>query len=567
MLSLKKLINLLNKKQKKEAAFLLFLIFIATIIEMLGIGIILPVLTVFFEPDNLNNNDFNTILKYISILGFESIHIALISALLFIHIFKFFYLSYVSWKQSDFVWNFQSNLASRLYRVYLNQKYEFFFNRNSSELLRNTSGETGQLAASVMALLNLINETLVIIGISLLLLIFEPVMATASILIGALAALLYYYIIRNRLVNWGKKRQYHEGQKIKIFQEGIGAIKDIKLIGKEDNIIKSFSYHAYQSTNMSKYNSLLQSIPRLWLELIAVIFLFIFILFVFNEGDSINSLIPILGLFAASAFRLMPSINRILYSLQSLRFANAVVNNIDKELKLDTGGLSKNNKEFYFKDKIELKSINYTYPKSDKLTLIDINFTIKKGQTIGIQGPNGSGKSTLLDILLGLLEPSSGKLLIDNIEINEDLRKWQNMIGYVSQKLYLTDDTLRNNIALGVEYENIDEESINESIKNADLTDLVASFPRGLDTIVGEDGIKLSGGQKQKIVIARALYRKPKILVLDEASSALDFLMERKLIDLITSLKNITIFIVTHRKESLENCDLIVNLDNGKIIK
>jgi ABC-type multidrug transport system fused ATPase/permease subunit len=282
-----------------------------------------------------------------------------------------------------------------------------------------------------------------------------------------------------------------------------------------------------------------------------------------------QDIIPVLGLFVAAAFRLLPSLSRILSALHSLNYSSSVTNMLEKEVKLEVqeGCLKEKIDGSKFQDNIQLDNIKFTYPSSSKETLNKISINIGCMESIGFVGTSGAGKSTIIDIILGLLKPDSGRILVDGADIQNDLRGWQSQIGYVPQSVYLTDDTLRNNVAFGLSDENIDDNAVWHAIKAAQLEELVTGQPKGLKTVVGERGVLLSGGQRQRIGIARALYNSPSILVLDEATSSLDIDTEREIMETINVLHGSkTIIIVAHRLSTVEGCDRIYRLKDGRVI-
>jgi ABC-type bacteriocin/lantibiotic exporter with double-glycine peptidase domain len=287
-----------------------------------------------------------------------------------------------------------------------------------------------------------------------------------------------------------------------------------------------------------------------------------------------EDLIPILSMFLAASFRLIPSINKIMASIQSIKFTKPVVDGIIEEFKIidSKKSIVKNEtlkiSTLNFENNIEIKNLSFQYESTSKFILKNINLNIKKGSAIGFIGSSGSGKSTLIDIILGILTPSEGNIFIDKIDVNENLRLWQNLLGYVPQSIFLSDESIRNNIAFGIEEKLINEEQIQEAIQMADLQDFINSLPKGIETVVGERGVRLSGGQRQRIGIARALYYNPQIIIFDEATSALDASTEDNVMDSINKLKNIkTMIIVAHRLSTLSKCDIIYELSDGTVIK
>ena len=315
----------------------------------------------------------------------------------------------------------------------------------------------------------------------------------------------------------------------------------------------------------------LSQLPRLWIEFIAIFGLCLMMFVVSYNGSDKSTLLPIISIFGAAGFRLIPSFNRILNSLQSYRFGLPVIDTLVRELHQDEHNSpmpSDDGLNFTFKEKIEVSGLTFIYHNTNKKILDNITFSIQIGQTIGIIGPSGSGKSTLIDIILGLLLPSVGSIKVDNLNITNSMRKWQNLIGYVPQSVFLCDDTLRRNIAFGIPDEDIDDVAVKLAIKYAQLDDYVNSLDLGVNTFVGERGIRISGGQRQRIGIARALYHNPPILVLDEATSSLDNDTERGVMDSIVALKGTkTIIIVAHRLTTVNHCNMIFRIEKGKLIQ
>jgi ABC-type multidrug transport system fused ATPase/permease subunit len=310
--------------------------------------------------------------------------------------------------------------------------------------------------------------------------------------------------------------------------------------------------------------------PKIWLEFVAVIALAVLVIAILFQNKDYGTILPTLGLFAVAAFRMIPSAIKILNAVQNIRYNEVSINIIYEDLKLEIPELVLSTSEIIKFKSLEVKLLNFSYPDSSNLVLNNISFKIQKGQSIGIVGKSGSGKSTLVDILLGLLTPTNGEIVINNENINDsklNLRGWQNAIGYVPQSIYLTDDTLRKNIAFGLPNNKIDDNAIIQAVKNAQLDEFIKSLPEGLDTQVGERGVRLSGGQRQRIGIARALYHNPSVLVLDEATSALDNSTEEAVMKCIENLKNKTIIIVAHRLTTVKNCDFIIRLEKGEIIE
>jgi ABC-type multidrug transport system fused ATPase/permease subunit len=457
-----------------------------------------------------------------------------------------------------------------LFAIYLRQPYTFHLQRNSAELVRNVTGEVGIFTSVLNSALLLFSEILVLLGIAVLLLLVEPLGALIVVVVLGVAAWGFHRITRERISRWGVERQLHDGLRIQHLQQGLGGAKDVKLLGRESDFLTQFRTHNTKSARVWKLQSTLQNFPRLMFELLAVTGLAILVLTMLSQGRGMASIIPTLGLFAAAAFRLMPSANRVLGAIQALRYSLPVVNTLDEEMKLISHDplLKKDEEVNSFKSEIHLKNVTYNYPGAASSALDDVTLTVLKGESVGLIGSSGSGKSTLVDVILGLLTPNSGQVEVDGHDIQQNLRRWQDQIGYVPQTIYLTDDTLRRNVAFGLATEQIDDIAVNRAIKAAQLEEFVAALPEGLNTIVGERGVRLSGGQRQRIGVARALYHDPNVLVLDEATSALDGATEFGVMEAIKALQGSkTILIVAHRLSTIEHCDRLYKFEAGKLVE
>jgi ABC-type bacteriocin/lantibiotic exporter with double-glycine peptidase domain len=414
----------------------------------------------------------------------------------------------------------------------------------------------------------IIAESLVILGLVSLLVYFEPVGSLKVFFLFLGIGSLYQWLTKKRIIHWGKLRQEHEALRMKHAQQGIGAIKDVKVSGTESFFINEYERNSDMSLSMHQKNSFIQNVTRLWLEVLAISGLTLLCLGMYFEGQTVSEILPVLGLFAAVSFRLMPSISRIVSSLNLLRFGSSIINTVEKEVEqLQCADDYEHLSALSFNKSIELKDIEFFYPTSKNPALKNININVSKGEMIGFVGKSGSGKSTVIDIIMGLLEPSKGRFLVDGVSLDrKSVRQWQRLIGYVPQFIYLTDDTLKRNIAFGLNDNEIDDNAIKSALESAQLVEFVEQLPDGLETKLGERGIRLSGGQRQRIGIARALYHDPEILVLDEATSALDEITETQIIAAINRLHGSkTILLISHRSSTLSFCDRVFSVSSGYI--
>lgn len=565
-----KIFFLLIGEYRRQSVILIFMMVIGTMLEVAGIGLVIPVLGFLSNKEAIIESQlFQSLIPSSINLAETNLLLWGILLLIFVYFVKTVYLTYLSWRISKTVYGLEESLSRKLYSKYLNQSFTFHLENNSGQLIQNVSGEINQLASIIMGGLNLISEIFVVIGIAILLLLIEPIGTLVSLAILLMFSFFYFLIFKGRLLKWGALRQEAEGKRIQHLQQGLGGIKDVKLFDAMSHFLSNFASNNVMFTNMNMLQNFFNIVPRYFIELIAVLLLgALFAILSIDDSIEPGSIIPVVGLFAVAAFRLMPSANRILVSIQSLRYASPIINTVYRELNLKDSGESNNiTNSIKFENEIWFKNVCFSYNAHNSKALKDIDIHISKGAFIGIIGKSGSGKSTFINLLLGLLEPTDGEILIDKFNLKNNIRGWQNHIGYVPQDIFLIDDTLQNNIAFGIDHDNINPSQLKKAIQLSQLSDYIDSLPNGLDTYVGERGVKISGGQRQRIGIARALYNDPDILVLDEATSSLDGATEADLMTAVNALKGIkTIIVVAHRLSTIENCEYLYKLENGQVI-
>jgi ABC-type multidrug transport system fused ATPase/permease subunit len=564
-----KLWHLLTPSQRRAAIVLLGLMLIGMVLETLGIGLVVPALALMRQSDL--GARYPSLAPWLIRLGnpsHEQLVVAGMLVLVGVYAVKALFLSLLAWRQAHFVFGFQISLSQRLFAGYLRQPYTFHLQRNSAQLLRNAIGQVGEIVTVSGQGLLLVTETLVLLGISALLLSVEPLGAVLVFGTFGLAGWGFHRLTRRHILRWGEARQLHEGLRIQHFQQGLGGAKDVKLLGRESEFLALYQLHNVGSARVGERQYTVQALPRLFLELLAVTGLAALVLVMIGQGKPVETLVPTLGLLAAAAFRFMPSANRIIGAVQSVRYAVPVINSLYDELRLaDAAPAPQHSEPLPFRSALTLDQVSFRYPSADALVLRGISLSIPRGASVGFIGASGAGKSTLVDVILGLLGPASGRVEVDGIDIQAHLRGWQDQIGYVPQSVYLTDDTLRRNVAFGLPDEKIDEAAVWRALHSAQLVEFVNDLPGGLDTVVGERGIRLSGGQRQRIGIARALYHDPPVLVLDEATSSVDTATERGIMDAVRALHGEkTILVVAHRTSTVEHCDRLFCLYRGRVV-
>ena len=563
----KKLLNLLNPKERSQLFVVLSLTLIGMFLETVSIGVVIPVLSLM---TNTMSDRHHSLLTYFSnFTQIELIGYAMVLLVVLYSVKTLFFLLLL-WKQNKFSFGVHANLSYRLFAGYLCQPWTFYLQRNSAQLITNITKEVSLFSnVTLQAGMALLSEGLILFGIVTIMFVFKPIDTFVVSSILGVTAWVFQKIVRKRLAVWGVMRQYHEGLSFQHLQQGLGGVKDVKLLGRELEFLSQYNKHNVGITQIGRKQKILTDLPKLWLELITVIVLALVVLMMLARGTVLDNLMPTLGFFAAAAFRIIPSVNRILGSFNSVRFSLPIIDVLNSEIELiNSIQLSKNYSAFSFVEKIQINCVSYKYPLAEKYALKNITCNIPYGSSIGFIGASGAGKSTLVDLILGLLVPEQGNIMVDDIDIHDNLRGWQDHIGYVPQTIFLTDDTLRRNVAFGLSDDAIDDVAVMRAMQDAQLDTFIHDLPQGLNTMLGERGVRLSGGQRQRIGIARALYHDPQILVLDEATSSLDIKTEQDVMSAVNALRGEkTIIIVAHRLSTVANCDWLYKFDGGRIIK
>ena len=571
-----KFIKILDRKDKIKFSFILFLVLFTLIIEVFSISSIFPLLIFLTNFENVEKYQIlKDIINYFQISEQKELILYSVIFIVTTYIFKIFFnifnINYIYY----FAYQLQKKITNRLFSYYLSRPLLFFMNTNSSKLIRNISIEITLFTQNyIMPVLNLFAETIIILGIISLLLLIEFKGAIIVSIILVLSVIFLVYLNKNKTAYWAKVRQEKENERVKILQQSLSIISELKILGRERKILTDFFKSSKLISNSAKVQAVLLEFPRIFMEFIAIISFCVLLLFLNYFSEFPELLLPTIGVFCAAAFRLLPMSNRFLTSIQRIKFSIPITNFVIKEFEtiLKTSekemNLVNENEKMNFRNKITLKGVNYKYPDQESSILENLNLEIKKGEIIGIMGLSGSGKTTLLRILAGLINPKDGKILCDEKNINDDLKSWQNILGYVPQSTYLVDDSIKNNIAFAINPEVIDIQRIKSCAKIAQVHNFISDLPNQYETIVGENGIKLSGGQKQRIGVARALYHDPEIIIFDEETSSIDTETEDRFYDSINNLKSDkTVIIVSHRSKNLDICEKTYYLKNKNLIQ
>jgi ABC-type multidrug transport system fused ATPase/permease subunit len=540
------------------------MVIVGMFLETISLGIVVPIIGILTQDDYQQKYPF--IVDIFGNLSREELISAVMVAMVLIYVVRSLFLFWSLWIQKGFSASVSGRLSQSLFSIYLRQPYMFHLQRNSSTLMRNAKNATSVVTCGVDPFLVLLTDGLVAIAMFALLIAVEPVGTLAVLLVFGLSTFVFQRTTRRRIDNWGYQVDYHETKILQHLQEGFGGAKDVKVLGRENEFLSQHEKHLGESIRINRIYNVILTLPRSFMEIITIVGLCLLVVSMVVRGRELADIVPILGLFAAAAFRVMPSINRLLMATQTLIFNRSIIASVYKDFLLDSPESHSLKSETKFATQLELTDVSFKYPTAATASLQNVSLVVKRGEAVGFVGPSGAGKSTLVDVILGLFAPTSGVVKVDGQDVQQNLRNWQNQIGYVPQAIYLTDDTLRRNVAFGLNDENIDDNLVRNAIRLAQLEEFVATLPEKLETVVGERGVRLSGGQRQRIGIARALYHNPSVLVLDEATSSLDTPTEHGVMQAVQALQGSkTVLIVAHRLSTVEYCDRLYKIENARI--
>lgn len=569
---IKSVFKVFDGKQKRNLAGMAVLILINSGVSLLGVGVLSPFITAVMNPDELLENE---IIRYFyDFFGMKNSTqlVTLISILIMlVYIFKNAFIIFMNNMQYRFSYYGKRDMQNRLMKYYISKDYTFFLNHNSAELMRDINTDPEMFYAAVLNMLQLASELCVCAIIVIYLMIKDPVLTCGVAFAMVIMVFFFMKKLRRILARFGDERRKYSANIIQCMQQAFGGIKEIKIANREAYFEGEFYEQNGIYTYVIKQNSFLSSITKPIMEALCIVGLMAAIVVRINGGESDpTQFVETLAVFAASAFALLPSVNKMSEYLGSIIHNGVVIHKIGEEYTAirDMDLESEKQKDYlpvFMEKEIRVENLTFCYPDTEDAVLTHVNVSVPKNKSVAFIGPSGAGKTTMVDLILGVLKPQEGQITVDGMNIKESYRGWHDKIGYIPQTIYMLDDTIRNNIAFG-SLEDIRDEDIWEALRQAQLDEFVKSLDEGLDTMIGEAGVRLSGGQRQRIGIARALYRKPEVLVLDEATSALDTETEAAVMEAINSLQGkMTMLIIAHRLSTIEKCDIVYQVENGGV--
>ncbi len=573
--TLVKLLNILSKRQKRNVAGIGVMILIGAILETLGVSMIVPLAQAIMDADSLAENEYVVmVMDWLSLEGMNQFIITLLIAVIAVFVLKNVYLLMMNYVQARFVNQNQFLTMNYMLEEYMNRPYEFYLNADIPTVFRTVDSDVPKVFTVLMEFIQLATEVVVSICLCVVLLVVDPVMTVAIAAILLFMTLLIVKVVKPSLNTMGLENQAIQARMGKWRNQSIFGIKDVKVLHKEQFFVDNFSIYSLKAADLNSKYVVFNNAPRLLIETICIAGLLGYMAVSILLGKEMSELATQIMAFAVAAIRLMPSVNRINTHLTNIAYfapsVDFVYENVDfRDYKEERRVGSKKieaKEPIEIKESIYLNKIDYTYPNTTKKILEQADMCIPIGKSVGIIGPSGAGKTTAVDILLGLLDAQGGTITCGGKNVMDNYASWLSHIGYIPQAIYLTDDPIRENIAFGVNREDIDDERIWKVLEEAQMKEFVQNLPEGLDTSIGERGVRISGGQRQRLGIARALYHNPEILVFDEATSALDTETETAIMEAIDNFHGKkTMIIIAHRLRTIENCDLVYRVENGKI--
>ncbi|WP_092325507.1 ABC transporter ATP-binding protein [Butyrivibrio sp. YAB3001] len=576
----RKLMVLLDKKQKKQMVGIVFLMLIGGILESVGIAMLAPVMTIVADPEKVEKNRLLSAFYHgLNLTSTTQLAKLILVGIIIIFVIKNIFLYLENVIQLRFVYTNQFATSRRMMINFMQRPYEYYLNADTSVIQRSITSDVNNMYGLILSCLQLTSEIIVFIFLVGFLLSQDALMTITIAALLTIVLLIIKYVIKPVMVKAGQDNQDYYSGLYKWINESVTGIKEIKIANKENYFINGYADcgSGYVSA-VQKYN-LYNSTPRLLIETIAIAGMIGFLLVVMNQGKELSELLPLLTVLAAAAMRLLPSANRINNYLTSIAYFEPFLMNVSDNLQkeIHDGAISYNSEDYRKKKvveklpvtkKIEMVDITYRYPNTDSNILENASMEIPVGHSVGIVGTSGAGKTTIVDVMLGLLKPSGGKIYADGVDVMENYQGWLKNVGYIPQTIFMVDSTIRKNVAFGCADDEIDDNKVWQALKEASLDEFVKGLPEGLDTQIGERGIRLSGGQRQRIGIARALFEDPEVLVLDEATSALDNETEAAIMDSINKLHGKkTLIIIAHRLQTIEKCDMVYSIKEKKAVR
>lgn len=573
---IKKVNYIFTKNQKFKSVCLCIGLFFGALFELVGISFITELITLITDPTKIHSTAiFRKVYDLFNMKNDREFFLWLVVGLIAVYIIKNAYLLWINYIQYTFVFNNQLRLSGRLIDCYMKKPYTYHLDKNSAEMVRNVMLDTERFFQMLLSVFSILSEGLVSLLLCIYLFVVDWSITVSVVAILGVFSVIYLFLFKNKAKEYGQINQTYDGKMHQSINQALGAVKDIKILHREKYFSNAFIGYGKKKMRAVRNNNVLGQAPKYLIETVTIGAVLLVILFKINKGEELTSMIPQLAAFAIAAFKLLPSVSKINNYLNLVIFLKPSVDLIYRDIK-DTEDMQ--NYEItdaalpddYFANNhpetVSVSDLYYRYPHTERDVLKGVTFEIPLGSSIGLIGPSGAGKSTLADIILGILTPTGGTVSYGTMNIHEHPLKWSKKLAYIPQSIFLSDETIRNNVAFGIEEEDIDEQKVWEALEEAQLKEFVENLPDGLDTEVGERGVRLSGGQRQRIGIARALYDNPEILVLDEATSALDSETEAAVMEAIDRLAGRkTLIIIAHRLTTIRNCDLVFKVEDGCI--
>ncbi len=572
---------LFDRKQKKQILGLAVLILIGGLLETMGVSLLLPVVQAIMDPEAIMKNELvGAVADLLQIETSRQLIILMLGSLIALYVIKNMYLLFLTYVQNTFVTRNRNRMISRVMREFLSRPYEEYLGADIPTVFRLTDSDIPNAFQLILVLIQMVTEIVVAVSLCIVLVVVSPVMSFFILCIFLGMTLMITKVLKPRLNAIGHKNQMIQSRIAKWRIQSIYGLKDVKVLHREEFFVRNYYESGAIGADVARNYAVFNNLPRLLIETIFMAAMLLFIMLYMLRGGNIGILIPQLSAFAVAAMRVMPGTNRINTYLSEIAYAQPCLDylyeNLTSNMKADVNGSVTGLTEAAqpelqstkLQDKIVLDHITYAYPNTEKNIFTDAHMEVKKGQSVGIMGPSGAGKSTIVDILLGLLHVQEGSITCDGVNIFDNYGDWLSKIGYIPQSIYLIDESIRDNIAFGIDADRIDDKRIWDVLEEAQLKEFVKELPEGLDTTIGDRGVRISGGQRQRLGIARALYHDPEILVFDEATSALDSDTEKAVMDAINSFHGRkTMVIIAHRLNTIAKCDVIYKVDGEKIVE